>query len=173
MEQITIILSIVLPAAAVLFAMYLVVKAFLNKEFQKQLIEVKGKAQEQVLPIRLQAYERICLFLERISLTNLLLRANSPEYNAATLQHRLFTEVREEFGHNMSQQVYMSDQAWMMVKTAVQDVNNIINEAGETVAPEAPGMELAQAILAKMKERQEDKVAVSLVFVKNEIRQLF
>ena len=173
MEPITIVLSIILPASAVLFAVYLVVKAFLNKEFQKQLIDVKGKAQDTVLPIRLQAYERVCLLLERVSLTNLLLRVNSPEFNAATLQHRLFTEVREEFGHNMSQQVYMSDEAWNMVKAAVTDVNNIINEAGETVAPEAPGMELAQAILAKLKEREGDSVTASLIFVKNEIRQLF
>jgi guanylate kinase len=125
--------KIILPAAAVMYAMYLTIKMFMQKEWQSQKIMLSQKSTETILPIRLQAYERMCLFLERISPNNLIVRLNNREYNAAQFQHVLLSEVREEYNHNLSQQVYMSDEAWNMVRRAMEDLVVKINQAGSEV----------------------------------------
>ncbi|MFN3405404.1 MAG: hypothetical protein ACK40G_14995 [Cytophagaceae bacterium] len=173
MELVNDLIKILLPAAVVLYAMYLTVKAFLNKDFEKKLIEIKQKNTEIVLPVRLQAYERMCLFLERISPNNLLVRVNEPGFTSARFRQQLLHEIREEYNHNLSQQVYMSDQAWQLVKSSMDDVTSIINQAGESVNPESRSVELARVIFDKMMERNEDPVEKSLKFLKNEIRQVF
>jgi hypothetical protein len=86
MDQILDLVKIILPAATVLYAMFLVMKTFLNKEYEKKLLDIKLENNKIVLPIRLQAYERICLFLERISMNNLIIRVNDPMYTVSQLQ---------------------------------------------------------------------------------------
>lgn len=166
-------IKILLPAGILLYGMYLTVKTFLNKEFEKKLIELRTKNTAIVLPVRLQAYERMCLFLERISPHNLVVRINDPSYNVAQLHQVLLREVREEYGHNMSQQVYMSDQAWSMVKTAMDEVVNIINNASSGLPKDARGIELAKAVLDQLIQLQEDPTSKALRQLKNEIRQVF
>ena len=72
--------KLLIPAGLVLYAMILVVKSFLDKEFQKKMIDIKTKNKETVLPIRLQAYERMCLFLERMAPNNLIPRIKSGKF---------------------------------------------------------------------------------------------
>lgn len=166
-------LKILLPAGIVLYAMYLTVKAFISKDFDKKLVELKLKNTEVVLPIRLQAYERMCLFLERISPHNLVLRVNDPMHTVASLHHQLLQEIRNEYAHNMSQQVYMSDQAWMHIKGAMDDIISIINNASEGQSREGRGIDLSRAILERLMQLPEDPSAKALRFIKNEIRQVF
>jgi hypothetical protein len=166
-------LNTVLPASIVLFGMYLIVKSFLEKDFQKKLVEIKLKSTETILPIRLQAYERVCLLLERLSPANLVPRINDQSYNAAVFHKRLIMEVREEFNHNLSQQVYMSDNAWNVTKAAINDLNSILNAASGTVDPEAKGIELAKNIFERYGSLEQDPIATALTIVKDEIRQFY
>jgi hypothetical protein len=96
MEILEDLVKILLPAAIVLYAMYLTVRAFLNKEFERKLIDIKTKNTDIVLPVRLQAYERMCLFLERISPNNLILRLNNSMLSANELHQLLLAEIREQ-----------------------------------------------------------------------------
>lgn len=166
-------LNIVLPASIVLFGMYLTIKSFLEKDFQKKLIEVKMKNTELILPARLQAYERVCLLLERSSPANLVPRVNEANFNAAVLNQRLLSEVREELNHNLSQQVYMSDAAWDVTKAAINDLNSILNAAAQTVNPEAKGIELAKNIFERYSSLEQDPIQTALTTVKSEIRQFY
>lgn len=173
MEIVAELLKILLPAALVLYAMYMTVNAFLVKEFEKRLVDLKTKNTELVLPTRLQAYERMCLLLERISPHNLILRLNNPDYNALQLQHVLVHEIREEFNHNLAQQVYMTEEAWLLVKNAKEEVIGLINAAAEKVDREAPSVELAKLIFETMLERNEDPTHRALRYIKDEVRQVF
>lgn len=173
MEVFSDLVKILLPAAAVLFAMFLTVKAFLNKDFEKKLVEVKVKNIELTLPLRLQAYERMCLLLERISPHNLVVRVNEPGFNVMQFQQKLVNEIREEFNHNLSQQVYMSDQSWNNIKIAKEEVISIINKSSSVVPMEANSIELARMIFENLMQRNEDPTAKALKFLKNEIRQVF
>ena len=81
--------KLLIPAGAVLYGMYLVVKSFVQKELDKAEIEVKSNNAEVILPLRLQAYERISLFLERISPNNLVIRIRDNSFSAGQFHHAL------------------------------------------------------------------------------------
>ncbi|MCP4521608.1 MAG: hypothetical protein GY827_07955 [Cytophagales bacterium] len=177
METLQQFITILLPSAAVLYAMYLTVNSFLKKDFEKKTLEanasIKNKSLEYVVPARLQAYERICLLLERITPSNLILRVNQQGFSASDLHQVMLQEIREEFGHNYSQQVYMSEQSWVYVREVVEELNTIINQAFTQLPEGASSIDLATVIMAIIQERGVEPTAPVLVFVKEEIRQIF
>jgi len=165
--------KILLPAGAVLYAMFLTVRLFLRKEIAKQQLDIKNKNTAIVLPIRLQAYERICLFLERISPKNLVPRVNTGDLSVAGLHHTLISEIREEFNHNLSQQVYMSADSWEMVKSAMEQLVMIINEAAGELDGEVPAIELARKVFEKILTQEHLNIDLALSQIKDEIQQVF
>lgn len=173
MEALTELLKLIIPAAAILYGMYLVMQGFLNRDLQSRQLDIRGKSIETVLPIRLQAYERICLLLERLSPQNLLLRVNHAGLSAKDYQRLLLDEIRNEFNHNVSQQVYMSDAIWTLVKNSKEDLVVLINEAAASLQPEATGLELAKKIFELTMEKQVDLMGHALSELKKEIQQIF
>lgn len=165
--------KLILPAAAVLYAMYLTVKAFLDKEMAQKLTEVKAKNAEALIPIRLQAYERLTLLLERIAPNNLIRRLNDSNYSAQEFQHVLVASVREEFNHNLAQQVYVSDEVWNMTKNATEDVILTINQAAEGLNKDAKSIDLARKIFDQHMQQEQDAGQQAIVALKNELRGYF
>lgn len=173
MDYIAELLKILLPAGIVLYGMYLVVVSFLSKEKEKMLVELKTNNTEVVLPIRLQAAERLCLFLERITPNNLVRRSNPSSYTINELYSILMNEVREEFNHNFSQQVYFSEETWEAVKRAVEEVTTIINLSRQNLESDGKGIDLAKSIFAQSLERQNDAILYALKQVKSEVNIYF
>ena len=165
--------KLLLPAAAVLYAMYLVVKSFLDKDMSQRLLEIKLKNTETLLPIRLQAYERISLLLERITPNNLLPRVNDQSYSAQEFQQILTFNIREEYNHNLSQQIYVSDQLWELTTNAVEDVVSTINQAAQALSEDAQGIDLARKTFELQSGKQNDPISGALVALKNEVRTIF
>jgi hypothetical protein len=166
-------IQILLPAGIVLYAMYLTVKAFLEKETERKLVDLKTKNSEIVVPIRLQAYERMCLFLERIAPNNLLVRLNNTGFSAMEFQQVLLSEIRQEYNHNLSQQVYMSDEAWGSIKSAMEEVVMLINTSAAELKTEASSIDLARAVFDTIINQNLNPTANALSFIKAEIRQIF
>ncbi len=165
--------KILLPAGLVLYAMYLTMKSILQKEVEKRVMDYKIENSKIVMPIRLQAFERICLFLERIMPNNLVLRLNQTNLSAKQFRLILLNEIREEFNHNLSQQVYLSDRAWGMIKNSVEDVIALINTCSEKLDKEAKSVELAKEVFNEIERRGTDPVSGTLSLVKAEIREAF
>lgn len=170
MELFTELLKITLPAGIVLYGMYLTIRTFLNKDFERRLVELKAKYTDVSLPLRLQAYERMALFLERISAPNLLMRLNNNELNAVQFQSLLLEEIRNEFAHNFSQQVYMSDEAWEKIRAATENMVAMINNSASEVPPDAPAIQLAKAIISNIIAQDNDITGNALKFLKAEVR---
>lgn len=166
-------LKILLPAGLVLYGMYSLVNAYLNKEYQKRILELRMKNSELVLPIRLQAYERICLLLERITPSNMLVRLSSAGQSAADYQRVLLAEIRNEFDHNVAQQMYMSEQAWAIVKRAKEDVVTLINTVYQQLPENAKGTDLAKKVLENVLANEADPTGKAISFLKQEINQTF
>jgi len=166
-------LLVLLPAGTVLYGMYLIVASFLSKEREKMLVELKTQNTQTILPVRLQAGERLCLLLERISPNNLIRRANPSEGTAQELYSRLVGEVREEFSHNFSQQVYFSEETWEAVRAAVEDVITILNQSRQNIDGEKSGIEFAKAVFSLSLERKNDSISFALKKVKGEIQLYF
>jgi hypothetical protein len=173
MEPIWDLIKIIIPAGIVLYAMFLTVKTMLQKQNEAKIIEIKAKNKEIVLPIRLQAYERMSLFLERISPDQLIKRVQKNEMNVAELQYLLLNEIREEFNHNLSQQVYMSDEAWKIIKNAKEELIMVVNQSAKELDPEAKSIELVKKIYEESLEKKIDSIEYGLSFLKNEIQQEF
>ena len=165
--------KLLVPAGLVLYAMYLVVKSFLEKDFEKKIIELRTKNQETVLPIRLQAYERMVLFLERITPSNLIPRIKTGQLTAKEFQQVMLNEIRAEFNHNAAQQVYMSQDAWDMIRNAKEDLIVTINNNAAQLPDEATESELSRKIFETTMENETDAIGNAQRFLKDEIQQYF
>ena len=177
MEEIVIViiqlLKISVPALIVAGAMYYIVKKHYERDYKLRILELRQKNSETVLPIRLQAYERIVLLLERITPSNLLLRVSASGQSAAEYHRVLLAEIRNEFNHNMSQQVYMTDAGWQQVKHAREEVVNLINKTYQELPEHSKGTDLAKRILETILTSENDPTARAISSVKQEIGQVF
>ncbi len=161
------------PALIVLGAVYMIIKKFFEKEYKLRLLEVKAAAQKDSLALRFQAYERMCLFLERISPNNLLPRVNRSGISARELHAELLISIRAEMEHNLSQQVYVSSKAWEMLKSAKEETIKTINLAGSSLPDGASGVQLNKAIFDILIRNDKIPTQKALEFIKNEARQLY
>jgi hypothetical protein len=165
--------KILIPASVVLYAVYLVVKSFISREIELKKLEVRSRAIETILPARLQAYERMTLFLDRIEPQNLLIRLTNPGLSARDFQKILLDEIRNEYNHNASQQVYMSEEVWSLIRNAKEELIILINEASMRVAAEASSIDLSKKIFEMSMDKKVDLINHALSEVKKEISQLF
>ncbi|GAA4457576.1 hypothetical protein GCM10023189_28550 [Nibrella saemangeumensis] len=173
MELLSELLKLVIPAGLVLYGMYLTVKLLLERDADRYRYEVQNRYTEAVIPIRLQAYERMVLFLERISPNNLLPRLGNSATTALEFQQLLLQEIREEFNHNLSQQVYMSQHAWDHIQLALNEVMSLVNQAAANVAADAAPIELSKKIFGQIIDQGQQPTAEALRVVKSEIQVMF
>lgn len=140
-------LKIVLPSLLVFLAGYLAVERLLREETNRRRAELNASNKKITTPIRLQAYERIVLFLERISPESILVRVNQPNISTQKFQGILLSTIRTEWEHNLSQQLYLSAKAWSLVKNAKDNVIKLINNSADKVDSKAPSLLLSKQIL--------------------------
>ena len=164
----------VVPAIIVFLVSFLILKAFLNKEYRLKLIEYRQANMREALPVRLQAYERLTLFLERISLNNLLPRVRKGDMNVAEFRMALVNNIAIEYEHNLSQQVYVSAEAWSIIKAAKEEVISIVNRNAMELPPQIPSIELSKKIINELAEQAEETgVQKGLLQLKNEVLELY
>ena len=101
------ILILIIPLAGMLFITYLMLQHFHNKNTNENDLRNDLEKTKTFFPLKIQAYERVILFLERIDPSNMMIRAHKSGMNAATLHRELLKIVRDEYTHNMSQQIYI------------------------------------------------------------------
>jgi hypothetical protein len=157
----------------ILVSVLIVIQFYFSRSKKPQDSPLRLEDHKIILPLRLQAYERIVLFLERIAPNNLIIRVNRPELNAYQLQSALIKTIREEFEYNLSQQLYISSKAWEMVNNAKEETIKLINIAAGRVPETASSAELVRIIFDMIMETDKSAVHVTLEAVKNEIRQIF
>jgi len=97
--------------------------------------------------MQLQAYERLILLTDRIALPNLISRLNQPGAPAKEMQQILISNIKEEFNYNISQQIYVSADAWTAVKTLKDQNMLIINQFANALPAEASGLDLNKLLL--------------------------
>ncbi|WBO84997.1 DUF7935 family protein [Hymenobacter yonginensis] len=168
-------LKTLLPALLVAGSIFYLVRQHLDREQQRRLLELRLENNKATLPLRLQAFERITLLLERITPSNLLVRLSSAGQTAPEYHRLLLQEIRAEYEHNLSQQLYMSPDTWSEVKAAKEHVLTAINKAYHTLPQpqQARGTELAKRILESLITDEVDPTERALLSVKREAFGLF
>jgi hypothetical protein len=172
MEIFADILKITIPALLVLLTAWLMIRNMLSSEHDRRRQELILQNSKTVTPIKLQAYERIVLFLERISLESMIVRVNSPEMTASQLHSTLLATIRSEFEHNLSQQIYMSQPAWEVVRSARSNMIKIINTEAEKMAPSSSGLDLSRKLLETVMELDKEPTRVAIEFIKAEVAKM-
>jgi hypothetical protein len=165
--------KIIIPASLVLYAVFLTVRSFIAKELELKKLEIRTRSIEIILPARLQAYERMTLFLERVAPQNLLIRLNNPGYSARDFQKVLLDEIRNEYNHNVSQQVYMGEEVWNQIRNAKEDLIIMINDSASQLPAEATSIDLSKKIFEAVMNKNVDLIAHALTELRKEIQQTF
>ena len=168
METFLEIVKITIPALVVFFSVYFIMKKYLDQQYQLQLLDFKRDRKNTTTPLKLQAYERLSLFCERISIPNLVLRIKTKGASSAALRVSLLMAVQQEFEHNISQQIYISDQLWEIVKLARNESIELINSVAEKVDPKGDSDELAQALIAVCNSMNKSATQTALMAIRQE-----
>jgi hypothetical protein len=141
------ILKYTIPAIVVMITSAVIVKNFLLTDLRRKQAEMLRDNQEITVRLRLQAYERMVLFIERIHPRQLIPRVYEQGMTVADLQHALFFNIKTEFEHNLAQQIYVSKGVWDTVRTVKEQELNMISHIARDLKPDAPAKELHMKIV--------------------------
>ena len=167
------ILKYTVSGLGVVWIAFYLLKPYLDKQEKIQLLEFKKSVANQTLPLRLQAYERLILFIERINPANLLVRLNAPGYTAAELHSIIITDVREEYQHNITQQIYVSSRAWALTKRVKEDTLNIVGNAIKSLPENASGLDLGRTILVGLSQMENNPYEIAAELIRKDLEELF
>jgi len=168
MEILLEILKFTIPGVIVFLTAYFMIKSFMENEQKKREMDIRSKTLGVTSPIKIQAYERLVLFLERINPESMLIRVQTPEMTAAHLHNDLLVTVRAEFEHNLSQQIYVSPQTWGAIKQTKETIIRIINTEAGMVESHAPAAALSERILRTIMSLDENPIDITINILKIE-----
>lgn len=158
----------------IFFVAWYFIKEFVQQALEKKSVNPIKPGFEQTLPLRLQAYERITLFLERINPANMLVRLHISGLSAREMQHMILSDIRDEYQHNLAQQIYVSYTAWATVKKMKDETIGMINNAMQGLPDTASSVDLSRVILTHFATLEiENPYDIALGIIKRDIQQLF
>lgn len=167
---------IVVVVIVVIVGMLYLVDAFLKKQEKREIralqLELSRSRQEFFLPNRFEAYQRAILFLERIHPNNLLLRRRMPQASAKLYQSELLKTIREEYNHNVAQQLFISKAGWNMIKKGREDIARIINLAGDQMKEDSTAQDLSIQIMEMLAQLEDLTLEIAIDFLKDEFKEM-
>jgi hypothetical protein len=167
------IMKIVLPALIVFLTAYFLFRDMLENSQKQREFEFRVQNMGKITPVRLQAYERFTLLLERISPQSLLIRVNPREMTAGKYHQELLNAIRQEFEHNISQQIYISPILWETIRGAREKLVGIINKSSEETEDTESALSLSKKIFDNYIDEENDPVAIALHELKREVAKMF
>jgi hypothetical protein len=167
------VLKYVAPAGLVLGAVALVLREQRGRKESADRHRIYQKTFAHLVPLRLQAYERLIIYVERIGLESLLTRVDPQGKNVRIFQQQLTAEVREEYSHNIAQQLYIKSETWEEVATAKERVIALINQVAKTLPPDAPAIELARRMLNEMVKADTTPTLAAHTALKQDVQAMF
>lgn len=167
------IVKMILPAVVVFLVGYFTLKKMLDNHYEGRMLEFRQQNRQNMLPTKIQAYERLTLYLERINPSNLLTRVSNPGIPASDFKHILVQTINEEFNHNLAQQLYVSPQAWQLTKYVKEEMIRLISESLAGLGTDAKGVDLSKAILEEIIRREEVPTDKAINFLKKEFKLIF
>ncbi len=145
----------------------------MQSQERRTLLELRKKSSESINPIRLQAYERAVLFLERITPNSLVMRVFNNRMSVRDLHTELLSSIRNEYDHNITQQIYMSSGSWEALKRAKEETIKLVNIAASKVDDSSPGIELSKVLLEMCMQVDKLPTQMAVDIIKEEVKTLF
>jgi len=169
-DQIFQLFAYLLPSVVVGAIAFYFFRMHTNNEEGRRRYLLHKDTQKNTLPIRLQAYERMALFLERIAIPSLVVRVAPKSPNKNDYENLLIKTIEKEFEHNLSQQIYISDDCWNIIKAAKSATIQMIRKAAMSETDSSD--KLREDVLNETMDKQSPS-ATALSFVKKEIGGLW
>jgi hypothetical protein len=141
------ILGLTIPSVVVLAAVYLMFSQYFQYQLQTTAFNSKREKTQITLPLRLQAFERLIMLCERIDLAELVLRLKTPGTSAGALKAALLLAIQQEYEHNLTQQLYISEELWNILQVAKSKTMDLIMLAGEGLDENAGADDYAQNLI--------------------------
>jgi hypothetical protein len=151
-------------------AYYLFNAYFIDQQNTRRWL-LQKEAQKEALPLRLQAYERMVLYMERINPTKLLIRITPISHDKNDYENLIISQIEQEFEHNLTQQIYMSDECWTIIVTAKNSTIQMIRKANISDRVNSAD-KLREVLLNDLMEKQPPSNA-ALAYIKNEVSQMW
>jgi hypothetical protein len=167
------ILKFTVAGVGVVWVAFYLFKPYLDKNERLQILELKRSADNQTLPLRLQAYERVVLFIERINPASLLVRLNGVGLSAADLHYQAIQEVSGEYQHNITQQVYVSSRAWAVIRRLKDDTISLLNSTLRALPENASGLDLGRALLTHLSQLEDNPYDTAASLIRKDLEELF
>lgn len=164
------ILKFTIPALIVLACTWIVMRQLFKNEEEKRMWELKKASQKEISPVRLRAYERLCLLLERTQPEHLLMDVDMNGLSVQDLQKHLLRTIRLEFDHNMSQQIYVSDETWAKVMQARNEIAAFVNAMAIQLPKNSTAMDYAKILMTAYNTNGETPHEIALTALKEEAR---
>ncbi len=165
------ILAYTIPSIITGAVAYFLFKSYFKDQQNTRRWLLQKEAQKDTLPIRLQAYERMSLFLERINIMKMVVRVIPVSEDKNDYENYLIAQIEQEFEHNLTQQIYISNECWTMILTAKNATIQMIRVANRSEKVNNAD-KLREVILNEMMDKQSPSV-VALEYIKNEVGMLW
>lgn len=166
------ILKYCIPALCVLLATWLVMHKFYNSEEAKRLWELKRLSQKEISPLRMRAYERLSLLLERTTPEHMLMDLNLAEMTLLQVQAYLMQTIRQEYDHNLSQQIYVSDEVWRLIDNAKQQTVAFVNSIAQQMPAGSSALDYAKTLITAYRTNGDTPNDIALQALKKEAKIL-
>ncbi len=166
------IIGYTIPALIVLLCTWLVMYKFYKNENDKRNFELKRASQKEISPIRLRAYERLTLVLERTQPEHLLLNVDISGMTVLQIQQLLLRTIRMEFDHNLSQQIYVSPELWDKIILARDEVASFISTMAMKLPEGSTPMDYAQLLITAYRNNGVTPHQEALAALKEEVATL-
>lgn len=167
------ILKYTLPALVVLLATFLIVNRFLISQTQRKQLSLFQESQDITLRLRLQAYERLIIFVERISPRQLIPRIYDSSMTVLDLRTAITFGILGEYEHNLSQQIYVSKNVWETIKSVKEQEISMANQIAQKLDPAASAKELHAKIMDYvLAAESQTPTDVALAIINEEVKKV-
>ena len=122
----------ILPAVITGLVAYYMFNKFVKQQITSKKLELLSERKKDSLPIKLQSYERMLLFFERINPIKMLVRIKPISENTHDYLQLLIANVEQEFDHNLVQQIYISNDSWTAILATKNGIINKLKQVAET-----------------------------------------
>jgi len=164
--------ELILPGSLVLAAVYLMQSHFWKLDKERMDKSLIVEARKITIPVRLQAYERLALLMERITPATIVLRLGRPGMELYQLQMEMIQNIHQEFEHNLSQQIYVSADCWSLVRAAVEQTIQQINVTVAGLDKDADVGTFAAHFLQNFLEQASNPAEQALFIIRKETASL-
>lgn len=166
-------LLLTIPSTGIILTVYF----FLNKYFKNvnevELIKLKKQSTKEITPLKIQAYERVLLYIQRISPETLTIKNVNPTLSNKELYETLNHVIETEYEHNLTQQLYITETAWLSVQKVKKEIKQLIEVAYSKVENEKPSIQLATTVIQIFDQLETNPMILSNQIIKNEFNKEF